>query len=90
MSTIRALRNTYRFRRDNEENVENNQKAQFASQAASQWLGLRLQFIGVAMVSGVGLIAVIQHQFDVANPGLLHYLYKLSQDIYPWAPSDYY
>lgn len=68
--TIRALRATNRFRRDNEENVEVNLKAQFASQAAGQWLGLRLQFIGVAMVAGVCFIAVVQHQYDVADPGI--------------------
>lgn len=44
-------------------------KAQFASQAAGQWLGLRLQFIGVAMVTGICFIAVVQHQYDVADPG---------------------
>lgn len=71
LSTIRAFRTMRRFKRDNEENVEVNQKAQFASQAAAQWLGLRLQFIGVAMVTGVGLLAVIQHQFDLADPGLV-------------------
>lgn len=71
LSTIRAFRATKRFRRDNEAHVEINQKAQFASQAAAQWLGLRLQFIGVAMITGVGLLAVIQHQFDVADPGLV-------------------
>jgi hypothetical protein len=59
-----------RFKRKNEENVEANQKCQYASQAAAQWLGLRLQFIGVAMVTGIGLIAVLQHQFDVADPGI--------------------
>uniref|UniRef100_A0A1Y1JUE0 ABC-type xenobiotic transporter n=1 Tax=Photinus pyralis TaxID=7054 RepID=A0A1Y1JUE0_PHOPY len=69
--TIRALRATHRFRRDNEDNIEGNMKAQFASQVAAQWLSLRLQFIGVAMVSGVGFIGVIQHQFNVANPGLV-------------------
>lgn len=55
--------------RDNEENVDANIKAQFASQAAARWLGLRLQFIGVAIVTGVSFIAVIQHQYDVADPG---------------------
>lgn len=69
LPTIRALRATQRFKRDNEDNVEANQKAQFASFAAAQWLGLRLQFIGVAMVTGVGMIAVIKHQFDVVDPG---------------------
>jgi hypothetical protein len=60
----------YRFRRKNEENVEANQKCQYASQAAGQWLGLRLQFIGVAMVTGIGVIAMLQHQFNVADPGI--------------------
>lgn len=69
LSTIRAMRATQRFKRDNEDNVDANLKAQFASQAAARWLGLRLQFIGVAMVAGVSFIAVIQHQFDEADPG---------------------
>lgn len=55
--------------RDNEETVETNLKTQFSSQAAAQWLGLRLQFIGVAVVTGVGVIAIIQHQYDVVDPG---------------------
>lgn len=63
------MRATQRFKRDNEDNVDANIKAQFASQAAARWLGLRLQFIGVAMVSGVSFIAIIQHQYDVADPG---------------------
>lgn len=69
LSTIRALRATQRFKRDNEDYIEANQKACFANCAASEWLGIRLQLIGVAMVTGVGMIAVIQHQFDVADPG---------------------
>ncbi|KAK4886869.1 hypothetical protein RN001_003140 [Aquatica leii] len=71
LPTVRAFRATQRFKRDNEENIEANIKAQYASQVAARWLGLRLQFIGVAMVTGVGFIAVIQHQFDVADPGLV-------------------
>ncbi|KAJ8922563.1 hypothetical protein NQ315_007593 [Exocentrus adspersus] len=71
LTTIRASRATQRFKRDNEDNVDSNIKAQFASQAAARWLGLRLQFIGVAVVTGVSFIAVIQHQYDVADPGLI-------------------
>nr|XP_022903100.1 multidrug resistance-associated protein 7 [Onthophagus taurus] len=71
LAVIRSFRTTGRFKRDNEDYVEVNQKTQLASQAAAQWLGLRLQFIGVAMVTGVVIIAVIQHQFDVADPGLV-------------------
>ncbi|XP_071445342.1 ATP-binding cassette sub-family C member 10 [Hetaerina americana] len=71
LQTIRAYRAVSRFKLENEEYLEANQKAQLASQAAGQWLSLRIQFIGVVIISGVGLIAVIQHQFSVANPGLV-------------------
>ncbi|XP_044748946.1 ATP-binding cassette sub-family C member 10 [Coccinella septempunctata] len=71
LSTIRAMRASRRFKKGNEENLEENIKAQFSSQAAARWLGLRLQFIGVAMVTGVSFIAVIQHHYDVADPGLI-------------------
>lgn len=63
------MRAGHRFRRENQEHVEANIKAQFASQVAVRWLGLRLQFIGVAIVTGVSFIAVVQHQYDVANAG---------------------
>lgn len=39
--------------------------------AAGQWLSLRLQFIGVVLLAGVCLMAVVQHQFDVADSGLI-------------------
>nr|XP_023014206.1 multidrug resistance-associated protein 7 [Leptinotarsa decemlineata] len=71
LTTIRAMRASQRFKRDNQDNVDANIKAQFASHAASRWLGLRLQFIGVAVVMGVSFIAVIQHQYDIADPGLI-------------------
>lgn len=34
-----------------------------------QWLDIRLQLIGVAVVTGLGVIAVIQHQFNSVDPG---------------------
>ncbi|KAK9891612.1 hypothetical protein WA026_015576 [Henosepilachna vigintioctopunctata] len=71
LTTIRAMRVGKRFKRQNEENLQENIKAQFSSLAAARWLGLRLQFIGVAMVSGVSFIAVIQHNYDLADPGLI-------------------
>lgn len=36
----------------------------------SQWLELRLQLIGCAVVAGVAIIAVIQHHIAGADPGL--------------------
>ncbi|KAJ8938531.1 hypothetical protein NQ314_011454, partial [Rhamnusium bicolor] len=76
LTTIRAMRATQRFKRDNEDNVDSNIKAQFASQAAARWLSLRLQFIGVAVVTGVGFIAVIQHQYDIADPVFSSFIIK--------------
>ncbi|XP_024945247.1 multidrug resistance-associated protein 7 isoform X2 [Cephus cinctus] len=71
LSSIRAFRAVPRFKRENELFLEASQKTQFASVAASQWLALRLQFIGVALLAGVCVMAVLQHQYDIANPGLI-------------------
>lgn len=71
LSTIRAFRMVSRFKQANELLLEISQKAQFASFAVSQWLALRLQLIGVALLAGVSNIAVLQHQYDIADPGLI-------------------
>ena len=70
--TIRATDNSMaRFAQENLDMVEDNVKTQFASQAAANWLGLRLQLIGVAMVTGVGIFAVVQHHLHTVDPGLV-------------------
>lgn len=69
--TIRATDSTIRFAHENLDMVEDNIKTQFASQAAANWLGLRLQLIGVAMVTGVGIFAVVQHHLHTVDPGLV-------------------
>lgn len=71
LSIIRAFRVVPRFKHDNELFLEASQKAMFASMAAGQWLALRLQLIGVALLAGVCLLAVVQHQLEVADPGLI-------------------
>ncbi|XP_071865552.1 ATP-binding cassette sub-family C member 10 [Bombus fervidus] len=71
LSTIRAFRMVSRFKQANELLLEISQKTQFASFAVSQWLALRLQLIGVALLAGVSNIAVLQHQYDIADPGLI-------------------
>ncbi|XP_076226546.1 ATP-binding cassette sub-family C member 10 isoform X2 [Nomia melanderi] len=71
LSTIRAFRTIPRFNQENELLLEVSQKTQFASIAASQWLALRLQLIGVALLAGVSNIAVLQHQYNIADPGLI-------------------
>lgn len=52
------------------EYLENNLRAVLSTTAASQWLNLRLQFIGVIIVSGVAFIALIQREFDDINAGI--------------------
>lgn len=71
LTSIRAFRAVSRFKQENELLLEASQKTQFASISASQWLSLRLQFIGVSLLAGVSIIAVLQHQYDIANPGLI-------------------
>ncbi|XP_017878786.1 multidrug resistance-associated protein 7 [Ceratina calcarata] len=71
LSTIRAFRTVPRFKQDNELLLEVSQKTQFASFAAGQWLALRLQLIGVTLLAGVSNIAVWQHQYGIADPGLI-------------------
>ncbi|KAL6434970.1 hypothetical protein ACFW04_005255 [Cataglyphis niger] len=71
LTSIRAFRTVPRFKQENELLLEANQKTQFASIAISQWLALRLQFIGVALLAGVSIMAVLQHQYNIADPGLI-------------------
>uniref|UniRef100_A0A672ZF74 ATP-binding cassette, sub-family C (CFTR/MRP), member 10 n=1 Tax=Sphaeramia orbicularis TaxID=375764 RepID=A0A672ZF74_9TELE len=59
------------IREESARRLEQNQRCLFLSNAASQWLNIRLQLIGVAVVTGLGVIAVIQHQFNSVDPGLV-------------------
>ena len=54
---------------ENLERLDINQRAQFAAQAAASWLSFRLQMMGVAMVTGIAFIAVLEHHFQSVNPG---------------------
>lgn len=69
--TIRALRHMDRFCTENCVRLEENQRAQYCSKVASQWLNIRLQMIGVAMVTGVAFIAVLEHHFQTVDPGMI-------------------
>uniref|UniRef100_A0A672GU87 ATP-binding cassette, sub-family C (CFTR/MRP), member 10 n=1 Tax=Salarias fasciatus TaxID=181472 RepID=A0A672GU87_SALFA len=64
LATVRATRAPAR-------RLEQNQRCLFLSTAAMQWLDIRLQLIGVAVVTGLGTIAVVQHQFNAVDPGLV-------------------
>ena len=59
-----------RFRAENRERLQQNQRAQFGGLAASQWLAMRLQMIGVVMVTGVAAVAVIEHNYSTVDAGM--------------------
>lgn len=58
-----------RFEEKNQRLLELNQRCQFASSATMQWLDIRLQLMGAAVVSAIAGIALVQHQQGLANPG---------------------
>ncbi|NXJ75494.1 MRP7 protein, partial [Trogon melanurus] len=71
LSSIRAMRATQRFELENQLHLEQNQRCLFASLTATQWLDIRLQMIGVAVITAIAGIAIIQHQKQLGNPGLV-------------------
>ncbi|XP_041696295.2 ATP-binding cassette sub-family C member 10-like [Coregonus clupeaformis] len=71
LGTIRASSNAARFEEENERRLEQNQRCLFLSNAAMQWLDIRLQMIGVVVVTGISVIAVVQHQFKSIDPSLV-------------------
>ncbi|XP_042645663.1 ATP-binding cassette sub-family C member 10 isoform X2 [Tyto alba] len=71
LSSIRAMRATERFELENQLHLEQNQRCLFASNTAMQWLDIRLQMIGVVVVTAIAGIAIIQHQKQLGNPGLV-------------------
>ncbi|NXY66448.1 MRP7 protein, partial [Callaeas wilsoni] len=71
LSSIRAMRATKRFELENQQRLEQNQRCLFASNTVMKWLDIRLQMIGVAVVTAIAGIAIIQHQKQLGNPGLV-------------------
>ncbi|XP_019356117.1 ATP-binding cassette sub-family C member 10 isoform X1 [Alligator mississippiensis] len=71
LSTIRAMRATDRFEAENQLRLEQNQRCLFASNTAMQWLDIRLQMIGVVVVTAIAVIAITEHQRHLGNPGLV-------------------
>ncbi|NXE87494.1 MRP7 protein, partial [Menura novaehollandiae] len=71
LSSIRAMRATQRFELEHQLRLERNQRCLFASNTAMEWLDIRLQMIGVAVVTSIAGIAIIQHQKQLGNPGLV-------------------
>ncbi|XP_029800371.1 multidrug resistance-associated protein 7 isoform X2 [Suricata suricatta] len=71
LAVLRAAGATYRFEEENQRLLELNQRCQFAASAAMQWLDIRLQLMGATVVSTIAVIALVQHQQGLANPGLV-------------------
>ena len=46
-------------------------QAQYAGVVAGQWLELRLQMLGCAVVTAIAIISVIQHKSGSVSPGLV-------------------
>ena len=66
---------SFSFRHENRSHLTANQRAQFAGMVASQWLSLRLQLIGVAMVTGLAAIAMVEHSHSAIQPSLFLFLF---------------
>uniref|UniRef100_A0A8B9H596 ATP-binding cassette, sub-family C (CFTR/MRP), member 10 n=1 Tax=Astyanax mexicanus TaxID=7994 RepID=A0A8B9H596_ASTMX len=71
LATVRASGHVARFEEENERRLDENQRCVFISNAAGQWLDIRLQMIGVAVVTVISIIAVIEHQIRSIDPGLV-------------------
>ncbi|XP_074204876.1 ATP-binding cassette sub-family C member 10 isoform X3 [Camelus bactrianus] len=71
LPVLRAAGASYRFEEENQRLLELNQRCQFAASATMQWLDIRLQLMGAAVVSAIAGIALVQHQQGLANPGLV-------------------
>ncbi|CEF63280.1 Multidrug resistance-associated protein 7 [Strongyloides ratti] len=61
--TIKSQRFVKRFVNDLKDKLTNNLRAQYSALAATLWLSIRLQFIGIVMISTVAFGAVIQKHF---------------------------
>jgi len=71
---IRAAREQPRFERDGRRRLELSQRARYGGYAASQWLELRLQLIGVTVVAAVAFISVVQHHTAAGAGGHAGYV----------------
>uniref|UniRef100_A0A4W4GHG7 ATP-binding cassette, sub-family C (CFTR/MRP), member 10 n=1 Tax=Electrophorus electricus TaxID=8005 RepID=A0A4W4GHG7_ELEEL len=71
LSTVRASGHAARFEEENERRLDQNQRCLFISNAAMQWLDIRLQMIGVSVVTVISVISLIEHQIRSIDPGLV-------------------
>jgi len=71
VATVRAFRSGARFLTANVGRLHDNQVAVYTEQSVSQWLSIRLQLIGVIMVTSVSFIAAAEHHLSHVDAGLV-------------------
>uniref|UniRef100_A0A3P9JS00 ATP-binding cassette sub-family C member 10 n=1 Tax=Oryzias latipes TaxID=8090 RepID=A0A3P9JS00_ORYLA len=71
LGTIRASASSARFEEESARRLEQNQRCLFLSNAVMQWLQIRLQLLGVAVVTSLAVITVLQHQLSSVDSGLV-------------------
>ncbi|TKR89661.1 hypothetical protein L596_013728 [Steinernema carpocapsae] len=71
LSTIRAHRFVERFYEMLKDRLTDNIRAQYAALASGQWLSVRLQMMGVLMVTVIAFTAVIQSEFLQVDSGMV-------------------
>lgn len=69
--TIRAHRFVERFTNLLKDKLEHNLTSQFSNLAASQWLSVRLQLLGVIMVSAISFMSVFEIRLHYVESGLV-------------------
>ncbi|KAJ3122071.1 hypothetical protein HK098_003135 [Nowakowskiella sp. JEL0407] len=87
--TIRAYRMDARFMQANDEKVDYNQKAYYASISSNRWLAVRLEFIGSLIVFGSAFFAVLTIYFYGTIPAsvvglMLTYSLNVTQTLNWW------
>uniref|UniRef100_H2YA75 ABC-type xenobiotic transporter n=1 Tax=Ciona savignyi TaxID=51511 RepID=H2YA75_CIOSA len=74
VSTIRPFNRSSSFINHNMELVDRNQRCNYSTLVAQKWLGVRLQMMGVVMVTGVAVTAIVRmvdvRMVDVRMVGL--------------------
>ncbi|CAJ0826241.1 3215_t:CDS:10 [Entrophospora sp. SA101] len=59
VTTIRAYQQTDRFIEENENRLDENQKAYFPSISCNRWLAVRLEFLGSLIIFSASILAVV-------------------------------
>lgn len=59
VSTIRAYEQQHRFTYENENKLDENQRAYYPSISCNRWLAVRLEFLGSVIIFGAAIFAVI-------------------------------